>query len=622
MGYQALLFCPDEKTARSVTQVLGELDFTVIPCTEPFGAVKKLMAEHFDAVVVDCDNEQNATLLFKSARNTPNNQSSLAVAVVEGQAGVAKAFRIGANLVLTKPINVEQAKGTLRVARGLLRKNEAGKPAASATAPAASVKPAKPAAAPVATTATPTPSKPVSAAPNTRVAPRPAAPAKPLVKTATANIPTPKPPQQPRVVASVPSDTTDSDAEILEVSDEVAASLNAARETKITGSDPEILLSTLTKGSSPASSGGFGSGSGAASAAAPAREQTPSVAAEHKSSTIIPEPESSAGKVDIGGDTSSSDGASSPAPAASSFTFGGNVATGAKSGGSKKVLLAVAAVVLIAAAGYALWMQWVRSSGAAVPFTHVAAPVVKTPAVVPQVAPSAAPVSASPAAPAASSPVTSPVSSSASDAAATSTGLAKTSSDSDTPDADSEEDAPAPASKGKAGSGKPGASAAGANKAPAEKAAAPSIVMKNNLSKPAAKPAPAPDAQAPSITGIAPADNGGALSNLMAGDSKAPTPVLQTLSVSQGVSQGLLVKKAQPVYPLNALHMHIEGTVELMATVSKTGDISAVKILSGDPSLARAAADAVKQWKYKPYLLNGEPVEIQTQVTMNFKLPR
>src|SRR5438270_4859508 len=140
MGYQALLFCPDEKTARTVTQVLSELDFTVVPCTEPFAAVKKLMGEHFDAVVVDCDNEQNATLLFKSARNTVHNQSALAVAVVEGQAGVAKAFRIGANLVLTKPINVEQAKGTLRVARGLLRKSEGAKPAASSVSSA--VKPA------------------------------------------------------------------------------------------------------------------------------------------------------------------------------------------------------------------------------------------------------------------------------------------------------------------------------------------------------------------------------------------------------------------------------------------------------------------------------------------------
>ena len=113
MGYQALLFCPDEKTARTVTQVLSELEFTIEACIEPFAAVKKLMGQHFDAVVVDCDNEQNATLLFKSARNSTSNQGSLAVAVVEGQAGVAKAFRIGANLVLTKPINIEQAKGTL-----------------------------------------------------------------------------------------------------------------------------------------------------------------------------------------------------------------------------------------------------------------------------------------------------------------------------------------------------------------------------------------------------------------------------------------------------------------------------------------------------------------------------
>src|SRR3979411_1900362 len=135
MGYQELLFCPEEKTARTVTQVLSELEFSVDSCSEAFAAVKKLMAEHFDAVVVDCDSEQNATLLFKSARNSGSNQSSLAVAVVEGQAGVAKAFRIGANLVLTKPINVEQSKGTLRVARGLLRKGEPAKHASQAAPP-------------------------------------------------------------------------------------------------------------------------------------------------------------------------------------------------------------------------------------------------------------------------------------------------------------------------------------------------------------------------------------------------------------------------------------------------------------------------------------------------------
>src|SRR5882672_8097217 len=181
MGYQALLFCPDEKTARTVTQVLSELDFSVVPCTEPFAAVKKLMGEHFDAVVVDCDNEQNATLLFKSARNTIHNQSALAVAVVEGQAGVAKAFRIGANLVLTKPINVEQAKGTLRVARGLLRKSEGAKPAASSAS-----SPVKP------TQGGPAPPKLVLQRP---VPSTPAAPA--VIPMATGNVPTQRPAARP-----------------------------------------------------------------------------------------------------------------------------------------------------------------------------------------------------------------------------------------------------------------------------------------------------------------------------------------------------------------------------------------------------------------------------------------
>src|SRR5208282_4480098 len=126
MRYQVLLFCPDEKLASVVTQVFSDLEFAVEPAHEPFTAVKRLMAQHYDAVVVDTENEQNASLLFKSAKNSNSNQGSLAIALVEGQAGVATAYRMGANLVLTKPINVEQAKGTIRVARGLLRKASDG----------------------------------------------------------------------------------------------------------------------------------------------------------------------------------------------------------------------------------------------------------------------------------------------------------------------------------------------------------------------------------------------------------------------------------------------------------------------------------------------------------------
>jgi periplasmic protein TonB len=621
MGYQALLFCPDEKTARTVTQVLSELDFTVVPCTEPFAAVKKLMGEHFDAVVVDCDNEQNATLLFKSARNTPNNQSSLAVAVVEGQAGVAKAFRIGANLVLTKPINVEQAKGTLRVARGLLRKNEAGKPAAPAAgATGGAVKPAAPA-------PTPAPPKAAPQVPSVKVVPaRPTAPVAPTVKAATASIPTQKPAPQPTVVASAASGIDESDGEILELSDEVDSPAVTpsivTTKTEISASHSEIFTAAPSAGLSTASPAGFGSSAG--SAPAPAREQKPSVGDEGKA-TAIPESGSAAKVADLSENATSIDGgsgaSSAPAPA---FTFGGNVGSGggeAASGGSKKALLAVAAVVLIAAGGYAVWMQWVRSSGAATPFTHVVAQPVATPVAAPQMAPKPAPATSSPASSVAS-PTTSSTSSATPDSAAASQskGPAQSSTDSDAQDDDSAEGAPAHSTKGSDKAAPAKSPAPAANKASASKAAQP-IVIKNDLSQPVAKPAPTADAPAPSMTGIASADNG-ALPNLMGGQSDAPTPVLQSLTVSQGVSQGLLIKKAQPTYPPNALQMHVEGTVELLATISKTGNISALKVLSGNPSLARAATDAVKQWKYKPYLLNGEPVEIQTQVTINFKLPK
>src|SRR5262249_10343753 len=144
MSYKSLLFCPDEKAAKLVAQVLGELEFTVTLANDPQAAVHRLADEHFDALVVDIANEQDAALLFRGARDSEVNHSALSVAVVEGQAGVAKAFRIGANLVLTKPINIEQSKGTLRVARGLLRKNEAKssalptKPVAIASMPASS----------------------------------------------------------------------------------------------------------------------------------------------------------------------------------------------------------------------------------------------------------------------------------------------------------------------------------------------------------------------------------------------------------------------------------------------------------------------------------------------------
>jgi protein TonB len=87
------------------------------------------------------------------------------------------------------------------------------------------------------------------------------------------------------------------------------------------------------------------------------------------------------------------------------------------------------------------------------------------------------------------------------------------------------------------------------------------------------------------------------------------------------VSQGLVVKKVTPVYPATALQLQKQGSVELMATINKDGAVTGVRVLSGDLMLAKSALEAVRQWKYRPYLLNGEPVEIETQITVNFRLP-
>ena len=94
----------------------------------------------------------------------------------------------------------------------------------------------------------------------------------------------------------------------------------------------------------------------------------------------------------------------------------------------------------------------------------------------------------------------------------------------------------------------------------------------------------------------------------------------KTARVSQGVMEGFLAGKVLPEYPPIARAAGIEGTVVLQATISKTGTIENVRAVSGPIMLQRAAIDAVRQWRYRPYLLNGEPVEVETTVNVQFTL--
>ena len=111
---------------------------------------------------------------------------------------------------------------------------------------------------------------------------------------------------------------------------------------------------------------------------------------------------------------------------------------------------------------------------------------------------------------------------------------------------------------------------------------------------------------------------GSVLSSTPVAVPKIATPT--RVRVSSGVSSGLLIRKVSPNYPPLARQARIQGTVVLQAQISKDGSIQNLQLISGHPMLAPAAIEAVKQWKYKPYLLNGEPVEVETQVQVNFTL--
>jgi protein TonB len=111
---------------------------------------------------------------------------------------------------------------------------------------------------------------------------------------------------------------------------------------------------------------------------------------------------------------------------------------------------------------------------------------------------------------------------------------------------------------------------------------------------------------------------GGIISSTPVAVPKVATP--QRVRVSQGVTQGMVLHRVQPSYPPLARQARIQGSVVLQAEISKDGSIQNLHLISGHPMLAPSAIEAVKQWKYKPYILNGEPVEVETTITVNFTL--
>jgi periplasmic protein TonB len=99
-----------------------------------------------------------------------------------------------------------------------------------------------------------------------------------------------------------------------------------------------------------------------------------------------------------------------------------------------------------------------------------------------------------------------------------------------------------------------------------------------------------------------------------------PTPVPAPPLRLSHMDEGSLIYRVQPLYPALARQVRIQGPVRLRAIISKSGTIENLQALGGHPMLIPAALNAVRQWLYRPYLLNGEPVEVETEITVNFVL--
>ena len=128
------------------------------------------------------------------------------------------------------------------------------------------------------------------------------------------------------------------------------------------------------------------------------------------------------------------------------------------------------------------------------------------------------------------------------------------------------------------------------------------------------------------MAGMGGGSAGGVPGGVLGGMGTAPAPVVKVekpkgpARVSSGVVAGLKVSGSNPTYPPIAKAAHVSGAVVLHAMISKTGTITNLTVISGPEMLRSSAVDAVRGWRYKPYVLNGEPTEVDTTVTVNFNI--
>jgi len=633
MATRALLLCGDEKAVLAITQILDELEISFEHSSEPPFALKRLATRHFDLLIVDCDNVQNATQVFNSARSSNLNKASIAIAIVEGKAGVPSAFRLGASLVLTKPVSLEQARNTLRTGVGMTRKDV---PETKAPAPIVSAPPAVPAAfTPAPAVSTPAPAASTSAAPVlTPVAPVPTPVEKaPVSAPATAPSPAASATIAPKIQEIV-AKTKESEAPKIEKPVSTPAPVNAkpvpprpapvgtksndeykpaltnfVDEEPATGSVPGLSKAAAASGTASIQTSKFDS---VFAGPAPATPDEKSKIGSSKSAVderASKKDEKSAPVLRIEDPLADDDSVLDPIRDNGVPSFGTSHQSfaGLETKGSKGKGMLVAGLVLLlfGAAGYAAWLtqpafrdiltfEYHEVAGKIAEWRgHPQAKEVATPKPVT--------VPPAPSAPAPQPDASQQVpSTTPGDPGAQPSPAPATDTDPNT-----SANAPAPSASSTTG---PAESPAQVSKAAATSTPQKGASLQTAKQDTSSGHASTTPAVVPAAASLPPS-------------TTKKSSVSDLIEVPEDFADDQIIHRVHPTYPKQARAKKLHGTVVLQAVVNKQGKVDSLQLVSGDALLAQAAAEAVKQWRYKPYFRNGDPVDFQTRVTVDFKMP-
>jgi TonB family protein len=622
MAFKSLLLSKDADLVQTLARLLKDLEVSVEPCSEPFAAAKRLMDQHFDAILVDCEDEQGAGWVLQSARMATASKKSITIAIVGPQSASRGGPRVGENFVIQKPIVLKQVESTLRAARGLM--GDAGS-SHSEVPLAASSMPAEKPLSPVPTLQThavhtthgrppaemfdeltaaldrlgpqPAPIKPVpvaSASPGSAAAAVPAL-EKPVALAPAFEKPTPAAPAWEKAVAAAPAWEKPAPQAPEPVRHQEPVPPPVLRPAQQSWPGLATTPSPPPKPEAPAVLPLAATSAEMKPAMRPAAEQVRSNDALDNVRRRMNASAPPAWRTEV------DEHRESPAPRFSTYAADERPPRGFPF----KAIAVTMVLVSFALFGYS-WYHGRHN-------TSTPGEQTQAPTAMPQPKPAEASSSALPS----SRPVSSSSGQADNSAEMASGSVADM--------------APAtPVSQPSKPSKLVAAKASAETTAPdtttdMEMPPAPLVVeggKRHSNSSPQQSEAQLAPPALDAVASTAKPGPGGVVSTAKVEVPKlaAAPPPPQRIQVSQGVTQGLLVRQVRPQYPAMARETRVEGDVVLAAVINKDGAVSDVRAISGPALLIPPALQAVRQWRYKPYLLNGQPVEVETQIKVQFRL--